>query len=70
MASVNDTSDKKVLTLVEVQQLAAEKDKYILVIDNHIYDVSKFIDEVCNQVIQIMKYPFIYFLSIQVVKKS
>ena len=48
MASTNDTSDKKVLTLVEVQQLAIDKDKCIMIIDNHVYDVTKFIDEVCD----------------------
>ncbi len=46
MASANDTSDKKVLTLVEVQQLTEDKDKCILMINNHVYDVTKFVDEV------------------------
>ena len=46
MTSANGTSDKKVLTLAEVQTLAAEKDKCIMIIDNHVYDVTKFIDEV------------------------
>jgi cytochrome b involved in lipid metabolism len=52
MASNNDTSDKKVLTLAEIQQLADDKDKCILMINNHIYDVTKFIDEVCNYIIE------------------
>jgi cytochrome b involved in lipid metabolism len=51
MASANDTSDKKVLTLAEVQQLAEDKNKCILLINNHVYDVTKFIDEVCDHVI-------------------
>ncbi len=51
MASATDTSDK-VLTLVEVQQLAEDKHKCILLIDNRVYDVTKFIDEVCDYIIQ------------------
>jgi hypothetical protein len=55
MASANDTSDKKVLTLVEVQKLAEDKDKCVMVINNRVYDVSKFIDEVCDYIIQLFK---------------
>jgi cytochrome b involved in lipid metabolism len=43
----NTTSDKKVLTLAEVKQLAKDTTKCMLVINNRVYDVSKFIDEVC-----------------------
>jgi cytochrome b involved in lipid metabolism len=43
------TSDKKLLTLAEVKQLAEDRNKVILVINNGVYDVSKFIDEVCYQ---------------------
>jgi cytochrome b involved in lipid metabolism len=39
------TSDKKVFTLAEVKQLAEDKNKCILIINNHIYDVTKFMDE-------------------------
>jgi len=51
MASVNDNSDQKVLTMAEVRQLAEDKDKCILVIDNRVYDVTKFMDEVCHNII-------------------
>jgi cytochrome b involved in lipid metabolism len=51
MASTTDNSDIKVLTLVEVQKLAEDKEKCILVIDNHVYDITKFIDEVSDYVI-------------------
>ncbi len=44
------TSDKKVFTLAEVKQLAEDKNKCILIINNHIYDVTKFMDEVCKNV--------------------
>ncbi len=43
----NTTSDKKVLTLAEVKQLAEDKNTCVLVINNRVYDVTKFIDEVC-----------------------
>jgi len=52
MTSADNTSDKKVLTLAEVQQLAADKDKCVLLIDNRVYDITKFLDEVCDYVIQ------------------
>jgi cytochrome b involved in lipid metabolism len=39
------TSDKKVLTLAEVNQLAEDKNKCILVINNRVYDITQFIDE-------------------------
>lgn len=41
------TSDKKLLTLAEVKQLAEDKNKCILVINNRVYDITKFMDEVC-----------------------
>ena len=50
MASPTDTSDKKVLTMAEVQTLAADKEKCIMVINNHVYDITKFIDEVCKSI--------------------
>ena len=46
MASTDDSSEKKIYTLAEVQELAADKEKCIMVISNHIYDVTKFMDEV------------------------
>ncbi len=46
MASADGTSDKKVLTLADVQKLAEDKDKCIMIINNNVYDVTKFIDEV------------------------
>jgi cytochrome b involved in lipid metabolism len=52
MASVNDTADKKVLTWSDVKQLAEDKNKCIMVIDNRVYDVTRFIDEVCDYAIQ------------------
>ena len=52
MASPTDTSDKKVLTMAEVQTLAADKEKCIMVINNHVYDITKFIDEVCEQIVE------------------
>jgi cytochrome b involved in lipid metabolism len=41
------TSDKKLLTLAEVKQLATDKNKCILIINNRVYDVTTFSDEVC-----------------------
>ena len=32
--------------MVEVQELAADKDKCVMIINNHVYDVTKFMDEV------------------------
>ncbi|CAF0805015.1 unnamed protein product [Rotaria sordida] len=43
MATSN--SDKQVLTLSEVKQLAEDKNRCILVINNRVYDVTKFLDE-------------------------
>ena len=40
------TSDKKVLTLAEVNQMAEDKNKCILIMNNRVYDITKFIDEV------------------------
>ena len=37
----------KVLTLAEVKQLAEDKNKCILIINNRVYDITKFMDEVC-----------------------
>jgi cytochrome b involved in lipid metabolism len=42
-----NTTDKKLLTLAEVNQLAEDRNKCILIINNRVYDVTKFIDEVC-----------------------
>jgi cytochrome b involved in lipid metabolism len=47
MANTNENSDKKLLTLAEVKELAVDKAKCILVINNRVYDITKFIDEVC-----------------------
>lgn len=49
LASNDDNSAKKVLTLTEVQQLAEDKNKCILIINDHVYDVTKFIDVVSHQ---------------------
>jgi len=57
----NTTSDKKVLTLAEVKQLAKDTTKCILVINNRVYDVSKFIDEVCLKKIITIKFCFFFF---------
>lgn len=46
MASNENNSAKKVLTLAEVKQLAEDKNKCIMIISDHVYDVTKFIDEV------------------------
>nr|AFK35196.1 unknown [Lotus japonicus] len=45
MASGNEDSDKEVLTMAEVQKRATDKDKCIMVIDNRVYDITKFLDE-------------------------
>jgi hypothetical protein len=47
MANTGETSNKKTLTLAEVRVLAEDKTKCILVINNRVYDTTKFIDEVC-----------------------
>ncbi len=44
----NSSSDGNVLSLTEVKQLAEDKNKCVLIINNRIYDVTKFIDEVCE----------------------
>lgn len=46
MASNGNDSGKKVLTLAEVKQLAEDKNKCIMIISDHVYDVTKFLDEV------------------------
>jgi cytochrome b involved in lipid metabolism len=69
MAFADGTSDNKVLTLAEVQKLAEDKDKCIMIINNRVYDVTKFIDEVGKHVSIDIKCNEIFF-SIQVVKKS
>ena len=46
MASTDDTNEQKFLTLAEVKTLAADREKCILVIDNRVYDVTRFMDEV------------------------
>jgi len=45
-SSTNDNSNEKVLTLAEVKQLSEDKDKCIMIIDNRVYDITKFMDEV------------------------
>jgi cytochrome b involved in lipid metabolism len=55
------TSDKKMLTLAEVNQLAEDKNKCIMMINNRVYDVTAFIDEVCY--LKKMIYMKIYFLK-------
>lgn len=46
MAPTDDTTEQKFLTLAEVKTLAADREKCILVIDNRVYDVTRFMDEV------------------------
>ena len=70
MASGNEDSDKEVLTMAEVQKRATDKDKCIMVIDNRVYDITKFLDEVIHTIIRnkmfiLCKYEF----SIQEEKK-
>ena len=36
----------KLFTLAEVEKLAEDKDKCLLIINNRVYDISKFLDEV------------------------
>jgi len=38
---------QKFLTIAEVKQLATDKNKCILIINNRVYDVTTFSDEVC-----------------------
>ena len=45
------TSNKKIFTLADVSKLAEDKNTCILVINNRVYDVTKFIDEVCNKIV-------------------
>ncbi|CAF0868989.1 unnamed protein product [Rotaria sordida] len=45
MAFTNDNSNTKVLTLAECRKLAEDKDKCILLINNRVYDVTKFLEE-------------------------
>lgn len=47
MASADDISNETVLTMAEVRQRAEDKNKCIMVIDNQVYDITKFTDEVC-----------------------
>ena len=46
MASESETSGKKWLTMADVQKLVENKEKCVMVINNRIYDVTKFLDEV------------------------
>ncbi|CAF0786536.1 unnamed protein product [Adineta steineri] len=41
----NTTSDKKILTLADVKKLAEDPNKCIMIIHNHVYDVTKFSEE-------------------------
>ncbi len=65
----NSSSDGNVLSLAEVKQLAEDKNKCILLINNRIYDVTKFIDEVCKNSRNCFLFLFELFSSIRVVKK-
>ncbi|CAF3378850.1 unnamed protein product [Rotaria sp. Silwood2] len=38
-------NDIKLMTMAEVQQLAKQPDKCVIVINNRVYDVTKFTDE-------------------------
>lgn len=41
-----NSSDQKVFTQAQVKKLAEDRNKCILVINNQVYDITKFIDEV------------------------
>lgn len=45
MADTN--SRTKVLRLSDVEELADDKEKCIIIINNRVYDITKFLDEVC-----------------------
>ena len=60
----------KVLTLAEVKQLAQDKNKCILIINNRVYDVTKFMDEVCTEFHNSLELFYVGYFSIRVVKKS
>ena len=70
MASSDSTSDEKVLTLAEVQTLSEDKSKCIMIINNRVYDVTKFLDEVGKYLLIDYKMYNAIFFSIQVAKKS
>ena len=63
MASFDDASVKKVLTLAEVKQLAEDKNKCIMIISDHVYDVTKFIDEVSQYLLikNVQRRGFVFF---------
>ena len=42
----NTVPKKKLLTLAEVKELSANREKCLMIIHNRVYDVTKFIDEV------------------------
>jgi len=42
-------SEKQVYRLAEVKQLAEDKSKCIMIINNHVYDITRFLDEVWKQ---------------------
>ena len=42
----NNVPARNVLTLAQVQELSANRQKCIMIIDNRVYDVTKFMDEV------------------------
>lgn len=46
MSASDSNVAEKVLTLDEVRKLADDKNKCIMIIDNNVYDVTKFLDEV------------------------
>lgn len=39
-------AEKPLYRLDEIKQLAEDKDKCIMIINNHVYDITKFLDEV------------------------
>lgn len=70
MASGNSDTAKKVLTLAQVQELAADKEKCIMIIDDHVYDITKFIDEVRAVSFRRSNTSLSIACSIRAVKKS
>lgn len=41
------TGSSKVFTLADIEKLSEDKDKCVMIINNRVYDITKFLDEVC-----------------------
>ena len=55
MTSGVDVPEDKVLRWAEVKELAEDENKCILVINDRVYDVTKFVDEVCHSFLDLTK---------------